>query len=159
MHEVWAELGSAPISHLALHVLLVFDQRHLVRRMVFHNQQSAPLVAAAPLPLVVLSIMTCVALSICRFDPFCHCAMQAGPTCCILICPGFSTHVLGTCHGRLTSRVFLHSTSFSHCTTQRQDRSRFAKWRCVCSLALARWLRPAPIIIKTHPANPPSNGW
>ena len=95
--ETWAEHGSAPTSHLALHVLLVEDQRHVLQQFVHLSQPArkhAPV--CNPLPLVPfpenrtcsLACRTCVALSVIHVRhvlSLCH----AGGLCllhCLMLC-------------------------------------------------------------------------
>ena len=149
--EPWAEQGSAPTFHLALHVLLLEDQHHLL-------QQCSD--CCIPLPLSLLSKLGCTfsaacwacsvnvqCISWCPFPKllvtnphrvsYCISLCNAGP----LFLLQFHMFFLQT-----TSRFVLTvcNTARAQTDTCAADTSHVVNLRCSAGSVWVRWLRPAP---------------
>ena len=141
--EIWAEHGSAPTSHLALHALLVEDQRHVLQQFVCPS-------CCNPLPLVSfpenracsLACRTCVAPSVFHVRHVLSLCNAGRLACCISSC-SFQID----CY-QPTSCCVLHSMTVCN-TEQTQTETcvvgttHFAKLRCSVGSVLGTVVAPS----------------
>ena len=119
--RTWVEQGSAPSSHLALHVLLVERSTHFASatRASQPTRKHAPTVAtpchSRRFPRIVLAawhVGLALPFQCFMSGTFCHCAMLAGCVCCISPCyvqiacyqptSCFALHSLTLCNAKQT---------------------------------------------------------